>query len=413
MTDRWFLTTSPLALALTVTLVACGGNSSAPTQPSSDNAVPIEIDTSTSTPAPDTFTPPETSFFDLGFDLPVGTRPGFEGSPFSANSFPLNEMASVLPRDAIPAITNPTMVRQDNVDYLSDNDLVFGIVINGDARAYPHNIGWWHEIGNDVVGGHPVSITFCPLTGTGLVFDGALPDGRRLDLGVSGLLYNTNLVMFDRRNDTLYPQIYAASITGDTKGEALALMPVVETTWSAWKRLYPETRVIARGPYPRTRYTEYPYGNYRTDNRDFLFSIRPSLSTNINDYAIDFPAKGRVLGVRIDAEARAYPFEKMGSQRVVNDVLGGLEIAVVFDAGSEMIIPYSRRLDGQVLSFSIEDDGSFPFSLRDAETGSLWDIRGRAIEGELKGQQLTQVPAHNAMWFAWVTFWPNTDVWMP
>lgn len=350
---------------------------------------------------------------DLNFDALVGTEPGFVGSPYTAASFPLNRLQSVLPPDAIPALTDPSMVRRDNVDYLSNNDLVFGVVINGEARAYPHNIGWWHEIVNDEVGGHPVSITFCPLTGTGLVFDGVKPGGGRRELGVSGLLYNTNLVMFDRDNESLFPQIYAAGINGLDKGEALSLLPVVETTWRAWKQLYPQTLVLANGTYNQSRYEQYPYSDYRTNDSYFLFTIRPSLSANENNYSLQFPAKDRVLGLRIGAQARAYAFENMGNQSVINDVLGEHEVLVVYDSQNRMTIPYSRRVDDQVLSFDIVHGGSFPFSLRDFETETLWDIKGHAIEGELAGQQLTQLPAHNSMWFAWVTFWPNTDIWQP
>ena len=102
----------------------------------------------------------------------------------------------------------------------------------------------------------------------------------------------------------------------------------------------------------------------------------------------------------------------MGNQAVVNDI-GGHEIAVVYDSESRLAIPYSRRVDDRVLTFEVVLDDSFPFSLRDTETQTLWDIRGRAVDGALEGQQLTQVPAHGSMWFARVTFWPNTDVWCP
>jgi hypothetical protein len=343
---------------------------------------------------------------------PVGTRPGFVDSPYNALHLPLDQLHSVLPADAIPAITDPEMVRGDQVDFLSESDPVFGVVINGEARAYPHNIGWWHEIVNDRVGGHPVSVTFCPLTGTGLFFDGETASGGRLELGVSGLLYNSNLVMFDRDDQSLYPQIYAASVSDVARGQTLTLMPVVETTWSAWKRLYPNTLVIANGPYGQSHYWQYPYGDYRTDNNDFLFSIRPSLSWNRNGFSTRIPSKDRVLGLRIDADTRAYPYAQMGNQTVVNDILGGHEIAVVYDAKSRLAIPYSRRVEDGGLTFEIVLDG-FPFSLRDIETETLWDIKGQAVDGPLKGQQLTQLAAHSSMWFAWVTFWPNTDVWNP
>ena len=183
------------------------------------------------------------------------------------------------------------------------------MVINGQAKAYPHNIGWWHEIVNDRVGGHPISVTFCPLTGTGLVFDARDKDGSHFELGVSGLLFNTNLVMYDRRDGrTLYPQLYFTSVQGPRHGESLTLLPVTETRWSTWKRLHPNTQVVAEGTYASSQYTRYPYGAYRTDNAYLIFGISPSLEKNPNPIASQFGAKDRVLGLRFNGQAKAYPF---------------------------------------------------------------------------------------------------------
>jgi hypothetical protein len=151
------------------------------------------------------------------------------------------------------------MVAAGQSGYLQAHD----VVIDGEARAYPHNVGWWHEIVNDQINGHAFSVTFCPLTGTGLVYDGGLIDessnGERLTLGVSGLLYSTNLVMYDRRDgETLYPQIFSTAVSGIRKGSTLDLRPVVDTTWGAWRQLYPETLVMAPGPYETRRYLVYP-----------------------------------------------------------------------------------------------------------------------------------------------------------
>jgi hypothetical protein len=345
--------------------------------------------------------------------VPVGTQPGFTGSPYDANSFPISQVLTVLPQDAIPAVTDPELVSPEQVRYVSGGDLVFGVVIDGDARAYPHSIGWWHEIVNDVVGGRPVCVTFCPLTGTGLVFDGRDGNGGRRLLGVSGRIYNTNLVMYDPNDPgSLYPQIYAAAVRGTQAGRTLPLMPVVETKLSSWRRLYPDTRVVAPGPYPETQYYGYPYGEYRTDDDVFLFDLQPSPASNPNAHALRFGSKDRILGVRIDAETVAFPYAQMAPRRVINEIVGGVEIVVAFDDEAYLAIPYWRRVAGRVLSFDVLDDGSFPFALQDRETGTRWDIRGRAVEGPLAGEQLVQVPAHSAMWFAWVTFWPATRVWM-
>ncbi|MBC6952373.1 DUF3179 domain-containing protein, partial [candidate division KSB1 bacterium] len=145
------------------------------------------------------------------------------------NSFPSDKMASGgVPRDGIPALTNPKFVpaSSSEASYVRNTDLVLGAVINGEARAYPENILWWHEIVNDEIGGQRVMMTFCPLTGTGLFF--RAPDR-------------------------------AANV------DRLELLPVVETTWEKWKELYPATVVISRNTGFNRDYTAYPYGNYRSE----------------------------------------------------------------------------------------------------------------------------------------------------
>jgi hypothetical protein len=125
---------------------------------------------------------------------------------------------------------------------------VLGVVHNGVARAYPLNLGWWHEVINDHIGDGFISVTYCPLTGTGLVFD-ANTDSGQLELGVSGLLLNSNLVLYDRRDDrSLYPQMTYVALVGDYRDESLQLLPVVETTWALWKRMHADTMVPRTAP---------------------------------------------------------------------------------------------------------------------------------------------------------------------
>ena len=123
-----------------------------------------------------------------------------------------------------------------------------GLVFDGDARAYPHNIGWWNEIINDQFTDRSVAVTLCPLTGTGLVFDATGADRTQIEFGVSGLLINSNLVMYDRRDGaTLYPQMIYTAINGGDLGAQLELLPVIETTWGMWKKMYPNTTVVEAG----------------------------------------------------------------------------------------------------------------------------------------------------------------------
>ncbi len=417
---RWL----PVLIMAGLGLTDCGGDGGGAPEvvsPTGPGTVPDDMESTDGSDVSDPASPPdiepptdpELPAAPLAFGVPIGTQPGFDGAPFTASDFPTDQMLPVVPRDAIPAITDPGMSTSLPL-YLQEDDLVFGVVINGEARAYPHNIGWRHEIVNDVVGGHPVCVTFCPLTGTGLVFDGERPDGSRLSLGVSGLLYNTNLVMYDRADgQTLYPQIYGAGVNSEVD-QALDLLPVVETTWSSWKRLYPESLVQSEAPFDLSAYLNYPYGEYRSRDFFFLFPISPTLGANSNLYSLSYGAKDRVLGLRIDSETLAFPFSEMGERAVINETVVGSDVLVAYDADSHLAIPYSRQVDDLILTFDLADaEDLFPFGLRDQETGTLWDIKGLGIEGELAGQQLRQIPAHNAMWFAWVTFWPDTEVWAP
>lgn len=415
-------------------LTSCGGNDSA--DDSSMPLAPAEMEGESSPPASaavgDVGIPPQTQPTggdvlpgDAGEDLPppsgevvdlpspAGINASLEGTFLDLDKFPYSAIVSGgPPKDGIPALTNPSFVAASEVSYLNEDDMVLGVVINGDARAYPHNIGWWHEIVNDKVGGYPISVTFCPLTGTGLVFDALDESGQQFELGVSGLLFNTNLIMYDRRDrTTLYPQIAHKAVEGPRKGETLKLMPVVETTWSTWKELHPNTEVVAEGTYSLSRYTQYPYGDYRTNDNFFLFALTTAPKDNLNPYSTFFGTKDRILGVRLNGEPKAYPLETMGEQEVINDQVGGIDIVVAWDREYYLAIPYAREVEGQILSFDIESDSGIPFSLRDRETGTLWDINGLGVDGPLAGKKLTQVPAHNSMWFAWVTFWQNTDVW--
>jgi hypothetical protein len=400
-----------LTLIVGLTLSACGGDSGTT---SSDGSFPIPERDDPSTPTD-----------------PVGRAPSTGGNFLSSRNTVNGLMVSGgVAIDNIPALTDPAMVGKNHsdADYIAEKDLVTGIVINGDSRAYPHNIGGRHEIINDVVGGQPLVISFCPLTGTGMVFDGLGADGSRITCGVSGLLFNNNLVMYDRRDArdlstmTLYPQMLGVSTRGAREGNELNLLPVVETTWRYWKTLYPETLVVGGNRdddasvissaflYGNREYTTYPYPNYREPLTSPLFSSSPSLSDNPT---VDlFNLKDIVLGVRFGELAKAYPFRAMTDEAVINDTVAGNDIAIVYHAEEKMALPFSREFSGQTLTFDriASTDTVFPYMIRDQQTQTTWDLLGCGIDGPNAGQQLTQIPGHNAFWFAWATFWQNTGV---
>jgi hypothetical protein len=321
-------------------------------------------------------------------------------------------------RDGIPALTTPEVVSaQEGDSFLLPPDMILGVVVNGEARAYPHGILWWHEIINDVLGGKPITVSYCPLTGSGLVYDPAI-NGQQLNFGVSGLLFDNNLVLFDRQTDTLWSQMRVEGICGAQRGTVPKLLPIVQSTWAAWKSLHPNTTVVSFNTGFSRNYNRYPYGDYdQLDNNQLLFPhsfIDPRL-----------PMKEVVLGIKDEGVARAYPMshlDKIGTRAAVNDNIKGRRVLVVYDRASLMALAYERKLKdptlpetqekgGRLLTFDIVEGGAFPFKLKDRETGTLWSLTGAALEGPLAGAQLDPIAdSYAAFWFAWASFNQNTQI---
>jgi len=309
---------------------------------------------------------------------------------------------SSLPPNAIPALTRPEIVDPSSPDaeYLVDSDRVLGVYVNGVARAYPHNILWHHEIVNDTVGGEWVSVTFCPLTGSGLAFDPIL-DGERLDLGVSGVLFANNLVMYDRLTEGVYgPQLGVLALCEAFAGQELALMQVQEMSWGRWKELHPDTKVVSstNGAF---NYRVYPYGTYdQLADNTLLVEM---------DVERSRPIKERVLGIRVGDGGRGYPFGELldrGRVSVVNEVVAGVPTAVFFEARNGAVaVAFDARVGAQTLTFDADIDGGI---WTDRETGSTWTIDGSATAGPLAGERLvTRSDAYTLFWFAWRHFQPN------
>ena len=311
-------------------------------------------------------------------------------------------LVASLPPDAIPALTLPEMVSPDapEAQYLFDFDRVLGVVVNGEARAYPHNILWHHEIVNDRIGDTWISATFCPLTGSGLVFD-PFANGERLELGVSGLLFANNLVLFDRITGGVYgPQLSVEGKCGVFLDESVSLRSVQEMSWGRWKQLHRDTKVVSENTDFGRNYRVYPYGSYdEITNSQLLFPMGVDRSR---------PMKERVLAIRIGEGGRGYPFgelAEMGETSVVNELVGGIPTVVFYEArDGETALAFDARVGGQTLTFSAAENGTWV----DAGTGSTWTIDGSAIAGPMDGERLsTREDAYVLFWFAWRHFQPD------
>ncbi|RNJ80627.1 MAG: DUF3179 domain-containing protein, partial [Nitrosopumilus sp. B06] len=174
------------------------------------------------------------------------------------------------PRDGIPSIDSPIFESADKQS-IPDSDVVIGLYINGESRAYPLSILVWHEIVNDVVGGTPVSVTYCPLCYTNQVFERVI-DGQTVEFGTSGKLYNSNLLMYDRLTESYWSQALGEAVKGELTGSVLELVPFDVITWGDWKKLHPDTLVLSTETGHARAYGVDPYGDYYT-NPNLFFPV--------------------------------------------------------------------------------------------------------------------------------------------
>ena len=261
-------------------------------------------------------------------------------------------------KDGIPALTNPAFVNSSDATYLNDDDLVIGVRIGDVVRAYPHPILDWHEIINDEIGTARFSITYCPLTGSGIALNSVI-NGSTTTFGVSGLLYNTNLIPYDRGTNSNWSQMKLQCVNGTLKGTVIGTYPIVETTWRTWNQMYPQTTVVSRNTGYSRPYGTYRYGDYKTSNTT-IFPI-----SNRDDR---LPMKERVHGVIVGAKSRVYRIATFpDSGGTINDVLNGTSIVVVGSRSQNFTVAFERGLrDGTELTFS-QVVGALPVVMQDNE----------------------------------------------
>jgi hypothetical protein len=333
-----------------------------------------------------------------GTPIPPG---GDDSNNQSSWLIPQNEVRDGGPgKDGIPAITGSDFGSPGEVNYLSDDDLVLGFVDGNDVRAYPHSILDWHEIINDNTENHSLAVIYCPLTGTGIGWDRVL-DGKETTFGVSGLLYNTNIIPYDRETDSNWSQLLLKSVNGKLKGTTAKTYNLFETTWKTWKQMYPSTKVVTMQTGYNRNYGRYPYGSYKTSD-NLIFPI------SNNDPRLK--PKERVLGVIIDEKAKAYKFDKTASgNKVIGDSFQGTKLVVIKNANANFIVAFKRVLpDGTELGFEAVQN-QLPVILKDNE-GTTWDVFGRGISGPRAGAQLETVPQMMGYWFAFPAFYPDLEI---
>jgi hypothetical protein len=247
----------------------------------------------------------------------------YNGFNLNRASVPKDEIrAGGPPRDGIPAIDEPRFTAADGAGFLAPGDRVLGVVRNGVAKAYPVRILNWHEIVNDRFRGEAVVVSYCPLCGTGMVFSAEV-DGRNLDFGVSGLLYNSDLLLYDRYSLSLWSQILGEAVSGAYVGTELTHLPASHTTWRDWRARHPDTLVLSRDTGYRRDYSRMPYDGYEESGRIYF----PVANRDQR-----YHPKEKVIGLTLQGEAKAYPFTELaGRDTPFRDELAGTTITVHFD----------------------------------------------------------------------------------
>jgi hypothetical protein len=380
MRRRRFLGAAGTGLLLGAAGCVGGGGEETPT----DTPTPTDRETATATPEsfPDPASDPA-----VDADLPLSRG---------------EDLKRGAPEDAIPAVTDPVFAGDwSDVDAsLEGSSRVIGVEVDGHARAYPLGVLNWHEVVNDNFGG-PLLVTYCPLCDSGVTAERRV-NGEETVFGVSGLLWNNDLVMYDELTESLWSQVLGAAVKGPKTGEPLALRPSTITTWRTWREEHPDTEVLLPPPASNTitgresrNYDVNPYDGYDESARIGIGGPNPDDRLH---------PKTSVLGVATDDAAKAYPrVDVQDADGVVNDTVGDLPVVVA--TADDSLFAYVRRVDGETLEFGRDGDAL-------TAGGSRWSVvSGEAMDGPGEGTTLERANDRSQMfWFAWADFFPETEI---
>ena len=295
--------------------------------------------------------------------------------------------------DGIPPLESPVFLTPDEAaGWINPSDQIVGVEINGDARAYPVRIIAWHELVNDTVGGVPVSLVYCTLCGSPILYDGRV-DGAVYRFGTSGLLYRSNKLMYDRVTNTLWDQFVGEPVWGELVGSGIrvAPLPSVNTTWEQWLAAHPDTAVLdINTGFERDYGPGVAYRDYNASPR-LMFPV-PTGDSRL-------PAKEVVVVVRVEEELTAYPVRLLRERSLIHDEIGGQPIVVVATADGGG----GRGYESAGLAFEVADLAA---GLLTSADGRTWQLTETALVAD-DGQTLARLNGHNAFWFAIVNHSPN------
>lgn len=370
-----------------------GGTDGSTSEPPRDNS-PSTASTASIASTDSTAVPPDV-------DLSISSVPlqDVHFDTFDGGSVPLSDSTPELRTrllDAIPPIDAPVYGDAGAGDWLDPTDLVLGYVAGDQPYAYPFKILNFHEIVNDELDGVPVLISYCPLCGSGIVYDRRV-DGDVLSFGNTSALYESDLVMVDRNTGSYWWQVAGTAIVGPLTGTALEPLPSTVATWEEWAAQHPETMVLTRDTGHSRPYERDAFVNYAevVDSGQFAFPVGETARDG------RLRASALVVGVTAEGLTRAYPVE--GLTEPINDEVGGDPVVIIPVEGGASV--FASIVEGQVLQFQVDNGG-----IVDVETGSVWSPAGVAVSGELQGVVLRPIPSRTTFWFAFVGAFPDVEI---
>ncbi len=285
--------------------------------------------------------------------------PKMNGFVLSDLQIPLDEIhQGGPPKDGIPAIDDPKFLKSNEANFLSDSDEVLAIVKNGIMKAYPVRIMNYHEIVNDRFGDDPVIVTFCPLCGSGVAFSGNI-NGENRTFGVSGLLFNSDVLLYDRETESLWSQLMGQAVSGPSVDQNMEIVSMEQTSWKNWKERHPKTLVLSTETGFSRDYNTLPYDGYENSSRLYF---------PVNNKSDALENKERVIGISVDSVHKAYSFSKLSEAKSlpISDIVNGTEIQIYYD--------------------------------KESNSARITDKEGNLL------------PGTTLFWFAWFAFHPGTEV---
>lgn len=296
-------------------------------------------------------------------------------------------------QDGIPPLRSPRMLDTDDAKYLNNSDVVFGISINGDHRAYPKRILAWHEMFVDEVGGIPIAGVYCTLCGTVIAYDTRF-EGRNYQLGTSGFLYQSNKLMYDKRTQSLWNTIEGKPVIGPLadKGIELSTYSVVTTTWGAWKKTHPDTKVLSLQTGHVRDYSEgAAYRSYfSTDQLMFPVPISDKRLYNKSEVVV-------LRSEGYESDPLAISAKYLKKNKVYHDHVGDISFVVLTDKGGSNRV---YQTDGQAFEKYVNNEAV-------DDKGGVWIANEEALT-HTDGRKLERLSAHRIFWFAWYNTYPET-----